>query len=281
MRFGVNTLIWSIRFDPALIPFDRLTAAGVAGIETPVFAPEEFDAAGLRRVMDEHGLEATFCSINPPGANPISEERDERERAFAHWKRVISIAGDLGVDLLAGPSYAPVGLLPGRRRTEDEWKRAVEFHQRLAEPLAEAGTDLAVEPINRFETYFLNTAEDAARFAREVDEPSVGILLDTFHSNIEDKNIPLAYAACGRHLKHVHACENDRGIPGSGHVDWCGVACSLKAMGYDGRVTIESFNANAPELSAATAIWRDLAASPDEIAVRGSRFLRELFAAAA
>ena len=169
-------------------------------------------------------------------------------------------------------------LFARRRRTADEWKWGVEFHQALGPVLDDAGITLGVEPLNRFETYFLNTAADAVKFVSEIDHERIGILLDTFHQNIEDKNIADAYRACGDRLLHVHTCENDRGIPGSGHVDWPNVLRAIKDTGYDRWLTIESFNAHIPDLSAATAIWRDLAPSMDDIAIEGTRFLRDLWA---
>jgi len=189
-------------------------------------------------------------------------------------------AAEVGAELIAGPTYAPVGYLPGRRRTQDEWKWAVDFHQQLDPTLRDAGVELAVEPLNRFETYFLNTAPDAVKFVKEIGSPRIGILLDTFHSNIEDKSVAAAYRQCGKYLKHVHTCENDRGVPGSGHIDWAGVMRVLHEMNYDRWLTIESFNSTIPELSAATAIWRDLAPTTDDIAFKGTAFLRKISAAA-
>jgi D-psicose/D-tagatose/L-ribulose 3-epimerase len=279
MRVGVNTLIWSAEFDPAVIPFDKLKKAEIEGLEVPVFNPKSIDTKVLAQVLKENKLACTFCSINPPGANPISADSKERDKAAKHWKKVIETAAEVKSELVVGPTYAPVGDLPGRRRTDEEWARAVEFHQKLAPTLKKNGVQLAVEPLNRYETYFLNTADDTVKFVEEVGSPNIGVLLDTFHSNIEDKSVGVAYRFCGKHLKHVHTCENDRGIPGSGHVDWPGVLRSLQTMGYDGWLTIESFNSNIPELSAATALWRDLAPHPDDIAVQGAAFLKKLWAA--
>ncbi len=279
MRFGVNTLIWSAAADMSVIPLEKLAEAGVDGIEIPVFDPAGVDAAAVRSALEQYEFGCTFCSVNPEGMNPIDDDVAVRAKTLEHWRTVITLAAEIGAEAVAGPTYSPVGYLPGRRRTEDEWKRAVEMHQALGPVLDDAGIEMAVEPINRFETFFLNTADDAARFAAEVDHPRIGILLDTFHSNIEDKSVAAAYRTCGSHLKHVHTCENDRGTPGSGHIDWCEVLRTLKEMGYDRWMTIESFNANMPELSAATAIWRDLAPSTDDIAVKGTKFLRRLWEA--
>ena len=280
MKFGVNTLIWSGSFEPDKYPFDALKEVGVDGIEIPVFVPSDLDTRAVRRTCESHAMNVHFCSINPDGINPISAERAVRERTLEHWKTVIRTAAEAGADQIAGPTHSPVGYLPGHRRTEDEWKWGVEMHQMLGEDLEDAGVTMAVEPLNRFETYFLNTARDAYRFVDEIGCERIGILLDTFHQNIEDKDVAEAYRTCGKHLMHVHTCENDRGTPGSGHVDWQGVMSAIRDIGYDRWLTIESFNSHIPELSAATAIWRDLADTMDDIALDGTRFLRELWSRA-
>ncbi len=278
MKFGVNTLIWSIAFEASLVPFAQLRQANIDGIEVPCFDPSTFDAVAVKQACRDWELAATMCSICPADASPLSDSAAERSRARDHWKRVFAQAVEVNAEVLAGPSYSPVGFLPGRRRTAEEWRRAVEFHVHLGKLADDASIEFAVEPINRFETYFLNTAEDAVRLCQEVGHPRIGILLDTFHSNIEDKSVPAAYQACGDHLKHVHTCENDRGTPGSGHVPWRATLTTLRDIGYDGWLTIESFNASSPDLAAATAIWRDLAPSTDDIATEGAIFLRNLWA---
>jgi D-psicose/D-tagatose/L-ribulose 3-epimerase len=147
--------------------------------------------------------------------------------------------------------------------------------------LARHGVTAAIEPLNRFETYFLNTAVDAVALCDQIHHPNVGILFDTFHANIEEKNIGQAYRAVARHLKHVHTCENDRGIPGSGHVEWKEVFQALRDIRYDGWLTIESFGFALPQLSAAASIWRDIAPTPESIAFEGIEFLKQNMATAA
>jgi D-psicose/D-tagatose/L-ribulose 3-epimerase len=174
-----------------------------------------------------------------------------------------------------------VGYLPGRRRTADEWKWAVECYQSLGPVLARHNVTVAIEPLNRFETYFLNTAADAVALCDQINHPNVGILFDTFHANIEEKNIGQAYRTVAPHLKHVHTCENDRGIPGSGHVEWKDVFQALRDIRYDGWLTIESFGFALGELSAAASIWRDIAPTPESIAFEGVKFLKQNMATAA
>lgn len=277
MKFGVNTLLWTAGFDRAhLALLDKVRGMGFDGIEISRFDFDGFPAAEIRRAVAEAGLEATFCSALTGSLSLVSEEAGVRRQATDFLRRGIETAAELGAGVFMGPFCAPVGYLPGRRRTEEEWKRAVEGLQGLGEALDEAGVTLVIEPLNRFETYFLNTAADAARLCDEVGHSRIRIALDTFHANIEEKSIGGAVRALGDRLGHVHACENDRGIPGSGHVEWSEAFAALRQIGYQGWVVIESFGAHIPEIAAAACIWRDLAPSADELAAQGVRFLRSL-----
>ena len=278
MKFGVNTFIWTVTFDKSnmdLLP--RIKAGGFDGVEVSMFNPAEFAAADIRRGLEANQLEATVCSVLTGGLSLISEDADVRRRTVQHLKDCAKAAADATAEVIAGPLYSPVGYLPGRRRTADEWKWAVDGLQQAAPAFEQHGITLAIEPLNRFETYFLNTAADAARLCDEVNHPSVGVLFDTFHANIEEKDIATGYRTVGRHLKHVHTCENDRGIPGTGHVEWKSVFQALSDLNYDGWLTIESFGFALGELSAAASIWRDIAPTPDAIAFEGVKFLRENF----
>jgi D-psicose/D-tagatose/L-ribulose 3-epimerase len=275
MKFGVNTMIWSGEYDSQvskLLPL--IKEKGFDGIEIPLFRLEGFNAAAVRRDTEALGLECTVASAFLPGLSPISDDPGIRARAIGHLKDLIQAVAEAGAGILCGPMYSPVGYLPGRRRTADEWKYAVDGLQQLGETLAANRVTLAVEPLNRFETYFLNTAADAAALCAEVNHPNVGILFDTFHANIEEKDIAAGIRTVAKHLSHMHTCENDRGIPGSGHVEWDAVFQALRDIRYDGYLTIESFGFNIGDISAAAAIWRDIEKTPDSIAFDGIQFLK-------
>jgi D-psicose/D-tagatose/L-ribulose 3-epimerase len=275
MKFGVNTYIWGATFGPAdFHRLPQLKAAGFDGIEVPILDPAAFQAGAVGRELDRVGLARTAVANVPGGSSLASADAGPRQRARDHVAACIRAARDLGATTLSGPMYTPVGFLTGGRRTVEEWKWAVDSWQQLAPVVEAAGLEIGLEPLNRFETYFLNTAADAARLCGEIGSPRVGILLDTFHANIEEKSIGAALRAAAPHLKHVHACENDRGIPGTGHVAWAEFFETLAAIGYDRWLTIESFGFSLGELSTAAAVWRDLASTPDAIAFEGVTFLR-------
>jgi D-psicose/D-tagatose/L-ribulose 3-epimerase len=275
MKFGVNTFIWSAEFGEAQLPLlPKIKAWGFDGVEVPLFRPHEFASTAIRAGVEANGLECTVCSVLVKGFSLISDDAAVRRATLTHMQDVIKATADAGAKVVAGPLYCPVGYLPGRRRTPDEWKWAIEAYQQLGDTLVSQGVTLAIEPLNRFETYFLNTAADAARLAEEVNHPNIGILFDTFHANIEEKDIADGYRTIGRHLKHVHTCENDRGIPGSGHVEWGDVFSALHETKYDDWLTIESFGFALGDLSAAAAIWRDIEKTPESIAIEGVKFLK-------
>ncbi len=275
MRIGINTFLWTANFGPSdfgLLP--AIKSHGFDGVEVTLIRKNEFAASEIGRALRAHDLHCTVCAVLPPELSLITDNEQIRSLTVAHLSDCIKLTAEAGADLIAGPLYAPVGYLPGRRRTEEEWKRAVDGYQQLGPVLDQYGVDFCIEPLNRFETYFLNTTADAVALFDAVGHPRVGMLWDTFHANIEEKQLGDALRLSAPHLKHVHTCENDRGTPGSGHVDWRSVFAELSAMRYDGWLTIESFGFMAGDLSAAACIWRDLAASPEQIAWQGIDFLR-------
>jgi D-psicose/D-tagatose/L-ribulose 3-epimerase len=276
MKFGVNTFLWSENFGSK--DFDLLSkirSHGFDGVEVSLIRPENFEAGAIRRATQEQGLARTVCSVLPAELSVIADDAKTRAKAQAHLEACIQLSAEAGAELIAGPLYSPVGYLPGRRRTSEEWKRAVDAYQKLGPVLESHSVDLCIEPLNRFETYFLNTTADAVALCSEVNHPNVGILWDTFHANIEEKSLPDALRLAGPHLKHVHTSENDRGIPGTGHVDWPGVFAALRDLQYRRWLTIESFGFSLGELCAAASIWRDLADSPEQIAWSGVQFLKD------
>lgn len=276
MKLGVNTLIWSDGFDSSHTKlFGSIKEAGFDGIEFPLFKPEPRPNTEIRHGLEETGLECTFCTILPPGLNTISSDNAVRARSKQYWIDTVRTVAEMGGKILCGPVYSPVGHFVGRRRTPDEWRWAVECFGELGPTLNEYDVTLAIEPLNRYETYFLNTAADTVELCQQVNHPKVGMLFDTYHANIEEKQVGEALRQSASQLRHVHTCENDRGIPGSGHVDWNSVFAALRNVQYDGWLTIEGFGFSLGALSSAASIWRDLAPTSGAIAFEGIKFLKQ------
>jgi D-psicose/D-tagatose/L-ribulose 3-epimerase len=277
MKYGVNTMVWTTRVGEPQAPLlSHIKEWGFDGVELFLSPDEPANLPVVRQILDGLGLDRTACSVLPPECNLVSSQREVRTRGVEFLKRCVERTAEMGATLICGPLYAGLGVMTGRRRTEDEWKWAVDGLRAAADRGRELGVTLCLEPLNRFETYFLNTQEDAACLVRDVGAPNVRVHFDTFHANIEERHPADSLRAIAKELGHVHISENDRGIPGTGHNDWRGVLLALKEIGYDGWLTIESFAQPEPDLAAAAAIWRDIAPSGDELARRGLRFIKGL-----
>jgi len=275
MKIGCDLMLWTGCFTRKGIPLiDRVAKMGFDGVEFPMFDPKAVDVAATRKALQANGLGSTVCTVIVTGS-PISPDAKERQAAVDHVIRVLEVSKEIGADCVAGPLYSPVGKLVGRGRNAAEWKYAVASLRKIADAAEILDITVGIEPLNRFETYFINTCEDAVALCREIGSSHVGVHYDTFHANIEEKDPTAALRKVGwKHLVHVHACENDRGIPGTGHVPWKEFFSTLKQLKYDRWMTIESFVPAIKELAAAAAIWRPLAKDGDDLAKRGLKFLR-------
>lgn len=276
MKFGVNTFIWTASFEKEHLPLlGPIKEHGFDVVELTRFDWNGFPAADIRRELERLDLGVTFCTaFGSRDLSLVTDDAAARANTITYMKGAIDSVAEIGCHVLSGPFHSPVGYLPGRRRTDDEWKREVEALNELGEHAAKADVKLGVEPLNRFESYFLNTAADAVKLCDEVGHPNIGILYDTFHANIEERDQYQGITSVAKHLVHVHSCENDRGAPGSGHVEWAKVFAALREIDYQGALVIESFGFAIKEIAAAACIWRDLAESPEAIAWDGIKFLR-------
>lgn len=277
MKYGINMMVWTTRVSrnqSALL--SRIREWGFDGVELFLSPEDPADISWVKRTLDHLRLERTTCSVLPREAHLVSANPEVRARGVDYLSRCVERTVELGARLICGPLYAGLGVMTGSRRTDEEWKWAVESLGAVARRGEELGITLCLEPLNRFETYFLNTLQDGARLVSEIGAPNVRIHLDTFHANIEEKQPATAVRSVAKDLGHVHISENDRGIPGTGHVDWRGIFSVLREVGYNGWLTIESFAKPEPELASAASIWRDVANSGDELALQGLQFIKKL-----
>lgn len=285
MKIGMNMLLWTGHVTDEHLPvLQALKATGFDGVEIPVFdASSPAHYRGLAKILDDFGLERTVVALVPDEAHsPISPDPACRAAAFDHLGRVIDCAYALGGTVLAGPWFQPLGVFSGDMPTEAELDRCADVHRRVVPLARAAGLVCALEPLNRFEAHLLNTCEQAASYSDRVGEPGFGILYDTFHANIEEKDPVAALRALhgSGWLTHVHISENDRGTPGRGHAKIRETIGALTEVGYDGWLTIEAFGRGLPELAAATRVWRDFFANEEDVYTEGYRFIRECLDAA-
>ncbi len=277
MKFGVNTMVWTTQVNEKQNPlFARIKKWGFDGVEPFITPSEPANIPALRATSDKLGLERTTCTVMPRDANLVSYDATLRANGVAYLEKCIDRTAELGGRVICGPMHCSLGVMTGKPRTDKEWQYAVKGLQKVAKRAEKRGVTVCVEPLNRFETYFLNTLADGAKLIKAVGSPNVKIHFDTFHSNIEEKLQAETLRSVAKYVGHVHISENDRGIPGTGHNDWKGVFKTLKESGYQGWLTIESFAQPEPALAAAAAIWRDPAPSGDILAREGLRFMKKL-----
>ncbi|MCO5185459.1 MAG: sugar phosphate isomerase/epimerase [Anaerolineae bacterium] len=281
MRFGANTFIWESPFSTKdhLCLFEKLQQMGFDLIELAIEDPTLIDLPTLKRAARETGLGIITCGAFGPERNLSSADDAVRQHAETYLQWCIEAAAELESPVFGGPMYSAVGKprLDSAELREQEWERAVAGLRKWGDYAARHGVKLAFEPLNRFETDMINVVDQGLNLIADVGSSAVGLHLDTFHMHLEEKNSAEAIRRAGNHIFHVHACENDRGIPGTGQVDWHGVAQALTDIDYQGAVVIESFTPQVKSIARAVCIWREIAPDQDSIAVNGLQFLQRLF----
>ncbi len=276
---GVNAWVWiSPPTDAAIAEIaPRVKAMSFDLLELGVENPGDWDPVRVAEILAANDLGASVCAVMGEGRDLI--QADLVASTQEYLCTCIDAAVTVGSSVVAGPVYAPTG----KTWRMDDAERAAAI-DRLVEglrPLADyaggRGVRLAIEPLNRFETSFLNTAAQTIEVVERVDSPAVGMLMDTFHMNIEEKDQAAAIRLAGARLAHFHACGSDRGAPGADHIAWETIVAALHEIGYDGAVVIESFTPDNQTIARAAAIWRPLAETQDALAQDGVAFLRGQF----
>jgi D-psicose/D-tagatose/L-ribulose 3-epimerase len=275
---GASTWIWvSPLTDESLAELaPKVRGLGFDVIELQVEQPGQWDAGRAAELAAEHGLATSLCCVMPPGRDLALADEEVARTTREYLDHCVEVAARIGSPVVAGPMYAAVGRLwrlePGERRATIE--RVAERLRPVAERAGERGVRLAVEPLNRYETSLVNTVEQALELIELVGSDACGLLLDTFHMNIEEKHPAAAARAAGARIAHVHGCGTDRGAPGGDEFEWGEFFDALDDAGYAGTIAIESFTPDNEAIAVAASIWRPLAPSPDELAADGLAFLR-------
>jgi D-psicose/D-tagatose/L-ribulose 3-epimerase len=282
MRFGAATFVWTSPFTTDdLAVLDRIAGAGFDVAEIALEDPSRIDPGRLREGLAARGLGARLLAFCTPDRDVSSADGDVQRAGLAYLREAIALAATVEADVVGGPIAHP----PGRARALPAEERAAE-RRRAAQAIAAAADDagahgvrLAVEVLSRFDSDMLNTAEQGLAFCDEVGSPAAGVMLDTFHMNIEEVSCGDAIRLAGERLLHVHASESHRGSLGTGQVRWADVAAALRETGYDGVVSVESVSWDAEDLRGVVAMWRPWFTDADAFAADGLRFARSVLAA--
>lgn len=274
VRFGMHTSLWTAEWtrEAAEIAVPEAAEHGIEVLEIALLNPAGVDAAHSRKLFDRHGIEPTASLCLPlDSAAPMHPEK-----AVAFLMPALDKAKELGCSILGGVTYSALGWKSGVRPTETEYENMIKALKPVARKAREYGMAIGIEPCNRYETHLLNTAAQSVAFLERLDEPNVTIHLDTYHMNIEEKGVGHGIRVAGEKSAYLHLSESDRGVPGSGTIDWTDVFRALAETGFKGDLVMESFVTLPPEIASALCVWRDVARDRQEVLEKGVPYLRSL-----
>jgi D-psicose/D-tagatose/L-ribulose 3-epimerase len=279
IKFGVNTLVWVLSFSGKDFPLlQKISSMGFDAVElTPGEEFRNIKPDVIRKELEKANLEATLCGSFEDFNDISSVDPSIRQTGIDYMKDYTDWASEIGAKIIGGPLYSELGkkryLSTEERKAE--WDRSADSLKRIGDDAAKKGVIIALEPINRFEIDMINTAEQGCMMCDQVDNPSIKLMLDSFHMNIEDQALGDAIRASKKHLVHFHTCSNNRGIPGKGHIRWEEIKQALNEIDYKGYGVIESFAQG--QVAAFANIWRPLVTDQDDIPREGVKFLKQLF----
>jgi D-psicose/D-tagatose/L-ribulose 3-epimerase len=281
MKIGINTFLFTSPFtdrSTSLLP--TFKKWGFDFVEIALEDPSHIDAAFIKKELEKNELTClTVCAAMGPDRD-LRGTKEQQQTAVSYLKGVMDQMVLIGCPMLGGPLYSSVGRadqVPAEEYKE-QWATVVFHLRQLCNYAGERNLTLAIEPLNRFETDFINTCEQGLQMIKDVNHPSLLLHLDSFHMNIEEKHLGDAILKAGEKLGHFHACGSDRGTPGNDHTDWASIFKALKTINYQGNIAIESFTKDVKLIAKAASIWRSIEKSNEEIAEKGVQFLRQQLA---
>lgn len=259
MKLGFNLLVVGTHIgDEHAALLERIKRSGYDGVEIPVFEGDLDHYAKLGARLKSLGLDSTIVTIVDETTSPISADAGIRAKARDRLRWSVDVSHELGATVMAGPYHSPLGVFSGGGPMDTEIDHAADVFRDAAAYGEMAKVHFSIEALNRFECYFMNTMAQASELRRRVNHPNFSFMYDTFHANIEERDLVRAYADHAHEITHIHLSENDRGIVGRGHVPFGPIIAAIKSEGYDGWLTVEAFGRALPALAAATRVWRDL-----------------------
>lgn len=279
IKFGVSTWLWTSPFTTESIEhlFPKISSMGYDAVEVAVEDPHLIDAVALRDGLDKYNLDVVVCGAFGASRDFTSDDKSLHKNSFDYLNACFDLCRAIGAGFVGGPMYSAVGkarMLPLAQRKK-EWDLAVTNLRMVCEMASDKGLQIALEPLNRFESDLVNTVDDVVRLINEIDHPAARIMIDGFHMNIEEPDIERAILTAGDKLIHVQVSENYRGTPGTGQTRWDAYLRALEKISYKGVVSIESFTTENKELAGAVCFWHPMAESQDLFASEGLKFLKD------
>ena len=278
MKLGMNLLLWTTCVTSEHFPiFKKLKKVGFDGVELPIDPdnPDNYDE--IAQFLQDLGLEVTTVTTVNSETSPVSSDLKVRQAAEDRLKWAVDTSARLGSEILCGPFHSPHAVFSGRPPSKDELSRCVEVLGNVADYAGSVGVELSIEHLNRFECYLMNTAAQACELVNCIGHPSVGILYDTHHAHIEEKDVVDVIRTSALHINHVHISESDRGTPGRGQVHWEKSFQALREIGYDRWLVIEAFSRMAQDFANAIKVWRTFFESPEQVYEEGVPFVRQMW----
>ncbi|MDR3111456.1 MAG: sugar phosphate isomerase/epimerase [Planctomycetaceae bacterium] len=276
MKYGINLLLWTDTLSDVHFPvLDKIKSIGYDIVELPMYDKDVANAARWGKKLDELGFLRSAACAYGQDENMIAVEPKIRRQGIDANKKILDCCAAAGAPVMVGNSLSALGVFTGTGPTKDEWNWAIDGMREVADHAQKVGVKIGMEALNRFEAYFINCVDDGVRFAKELNHPAFGMMYDTFHANIEEKNVAEAIRTVKDHLLHVHISENDRSTPGKGGVRWTETFAALKEIGYDGWLVVEAFGQALPKLAAATKIWRRMYVDEIQLATDALAFMKE------
>jgi len=275
MKLGIHAYAWCSQWsNETLGLIDKVKNLGMDFIEIPLMCLETFDAAAVKKRLISTGFEAVTSTVLLGDMDITSDDADIRAKGVEYLKACVRATSDIGAKSFSGVIYSQHVKPAIARPTKQSWQYSADCLREVARFAAELGVLIGLEPVNRYETYLVNTCEQALKLKGMIGEDNVKIHLDTYHMNIEEKSFYEATKLAGKDLIHYHLCENDRGIPGTGLVDWDEIFKALSEINYKGFAALESFVDCTENMN--TWVWRQLAPNGETLLKKGVSFIRTM-----